>query len=130
MNGDGGFSSCDGAATDAEGSLLLTSSESSSKRLVKEKELLVFSLWDEVLDMDSGNCSDLDKLLLRLLLCDNELIKPSWSRCSTSSDNDRMSDSSSFEEMLDVMDDDWHEMLSLSMSLSNISLSTNSSDDV
>lgn len=125
MNGDDGM-----GAGSAGGSLLLLlmSSESSSRRLVNEKELLVFSTLEAVLDMDSGSCSDFDKLLLRLLLCDNELIKSSCSRRSTSSEIEFSSDpSSSLVEMLDVMEDDW-EMLS--MSLSRISLSTNSSDDV
>lgn len=126
VNGD------DGTGTGSAGGslLLLISSESSSRRLVNEKELLVFStLLEAVLDMDSGSWSDFDKLLLRLLLCDNELlIKSSWSRRSISSEIEFSSDpSSSLVEMLDVIEDDC-EMLS--MSLSRISLSTNSSDDV
>lgn len=130
VKGDEGFCVDATAATStgAAGSLLFTSSESSSKRLVNEKELLVFCLFDEVLDMDSGSWSDFDKLLLRLLLCDKELIKSSRSRRSASSESEGKSEPLSFDEMLEVMDEDC-EMLS--MSLSRISsLSTNSSDEV
>lgn len=125
VNGD----DWDGTATGSAGGslLLLTSSESSNKRLVNENELLVFSRLEEVLDMDSGSCSDFDKLLLRLLLCDSDFINSSWSRLSISSESEFISDSSSLVEMLDVMDDDW-EMLSAS--LSSIALSNNSRDEV
>lgn len=107
---------------------MLISSESSSKRLANEKELLVFSLLDMELDIDSGICSDFEKLLLRLLLCDSEFIKSSCSIWSISSEFEFISDPSSFVELLEVIEDD-SEMLSSIMSLSNISLSTNSRDD-
>lgn len=129
VNGDDGF--CDGATTGSAGGsalLLLISSESSSNRLVNENELLVFStLLEEVLDMDSGSWSDFERLLPWLLLCDSELIKSSWSRWSISSEIEFSSDpsSSSLLETLEVMEEDC-EMLSLS----RISLSTNSRDDV
>lgn len=125
MNGDDGASIWTGSGAGCASLLFMSSESSSSSRLANENELLVFSLFDEVLDMDSGSWSDRDKLLLRLLLCDNEFIKSSRSRWSTSSEFEPMS----FEEMLEVMDED-SETLSLSMSLSKIALSTNSSDDV
>lgn len=89
---------------------------------MNEKELLVFSLCDGELDIDSGS-SDLDELLL---LCESEFTKSSMSRRSTSSELGSNSSSLSFVEMLDDDMEDETEMLS--KSLSRISLSTNSSE--
>lgn len=79
---------------------------------MNEKELLVFSLCDGELDIDSGS-SDLDELLL---LCESEFTKSSMSRRSTSSELGSNSSSLSFVEMLDDDMEDETEMLSKSLS--------------